>query len=70
MDSIIKRLHPYYDMKQVTFRIDGKGNLLIQFPIFMQPYMQQPLILYQLETIPVLIVDQNTKAYSYTQLQN
>ena len=30
--------------------------------------MQQPLILYQLETVPVPIVDKNTKADSYSQL--
>ena len=35
----------------------------------MQPYTQQPLTLYQLETVPVPIVDKNTKADSYTQLQ-
>ena len=35
----------------------------------MQPYTRQPLILYQLETVPVPIVDKNTKADSYTQLQ-
>ena len=35
----------------------------------MQPYTQQPLILYQLETVPVPIVGKNTKADSYTQLQ-
>ena len=33
-DIIIKRLHLYYDMKSVTFRIDRKRNLIIQFPIF------------------------------------
>ena len=42
---------------------------MIQFPIFVQPYTQQPLILYQLETVPVPTVDKNTKADSYTQLQ-
>ena len=35
----------------------------------MQPYMQQSLILYQLETVPVPILDKNTKVYSYTQFQ-
>ena len=34
----------------------------------MQPYTQQPLILYQLETVPVPIKDRNTKANSYTEL--
>ena len=63
-DIVIKRLHLYYDMKLVTFGIDKKRNLIIQFPIFVQPYTQQPLILYQLETVPVPIVDKNTKANS------
>ena len=40
-------------MKLVTFRIDRYRNLIIQFPIFVQPYMQQPLTLYQLETVPI-----------------
>ena len=30
---IIKRLHLYYDMKLVTFGINRKRNLIIQFPI-------------------------------------
>ena len=67
-DITIKRLHLYYNMKLVTFGIDRKRNLIIQFPIFVQPYTQQTLILYQLETVPVPIVDKNTKTDSYTQL--
>ena len=54
---VIDRLHPYYDMKLVTFDIDKERNLIIQFPIFIQPYTQQPLILYQIETVPVTIID-------------
>ena len=68
-DIVIKRLHLYYVMKLVTFRIDRDRNLIIQFRIFVQPYMQQPLILYQLETVPVPTVNKNTKADSYTQLK-
>ena len=45
-DIVIKRLHLYYDMKLVTFRIDRDRNLIIQFPVFVQRYTQQPLILY------------------------
>ena len=36
------RLHPYYDMQLVTFGIDKDKNLIIQFPVFVQPYTQQP----------------------------
>ena len=67
-DIVIKRLHLYYDMKLVTFGIDKKRDLIIQFPIFVQPYTQQPLILYQIETVPVPIVDKNSKANSYMEI--
>ena len=39
-DIVIKRLHLYYDMKLDTFGIDKDRNLIIQFPIFIQPYTQ------------------------------
>ena len=68
-NNVIKRLYLYYDMKLVTFGIDWKRNLIIQLPVFVQPYTQQPLFLYQLETVPVPIVDRNTKANSYTELR-
>ena len=55
-------------MQLVTFGIDKDMNLIIQFPVFIQPYTQKPLILYQLETIPVPILDKNTKAQSYMHL--
>ena len=55
-------------MKLVTFGIDSDRNLIVQFPVFIQPYTQQPLILYQIETVPVPIIDQNTQVHSYTQL--
>ena len=56
-------------MQLVTLGIDKDRNLIIQFPVFVQPYTQQALILYQLETVPVPIIDQNTLAHSYIQLQ-
>ena len=54
---VLDRLHLYYDMQLVTFDIDSNMKLVIQFPIFIQSYMQRPLILYQLETVPVPILD-------------
>ena len=55
-------------MKLVTFGIDKDRRLIIQFPVFVQSYIQQPLILYQTETVPVPTVDQNKHANSYTNL--
>ena len=46
-DWVIDRLHLYYNMQLATFGIDKDRNLIIQFLIFVQPYTQQPLILYQ-----------------------
>ena len=66
---VIDRLHLYYDMELVTFGIDKDMNLVIQFPVFIQPYTQKPLILYQLETVPVPILDRNAKAQSYMHLE-
>ena len=68
-DLVLDRLYLYYDMQLVTFGIDKDMNLVMQFAVFIQPYTQKPLILYQLETVPVPILDKNTKAQSYTHLQ-
>ena len=56
-------------MKLVTFGIDIDRNLIIQFPVFKQPYTQQPWILYEIETVPVPLADQNKHADLYTYLQ-
>ena len=68
-DLVLKRLYLYYDMKLVTFGIDNEKNLIIQFPVFVEPYTQARLTLYQIETVPVPILDTNNKAQSYTQLR-
>ena len=54
-DILIKRPLLYYDMKLLTFGIDRDRYLIIQFPVLIQPYTQQPLILYQIETVSVPI---------------
>ena len=66
---VFDKLHMHYDMPLVTFGVDRSMNLVIQFPVFIQPYIQEPLLLYQIETVPVPILDTNTEANSYTHLQ-
>ena len=61
---VIKGMYKCYDTKLVTFGIDQDRNLII--PVFVQPYTQKPLTLYQVETIQVPILDMNKKADSYT----
>ena len=59
----------YYDMTLVTFGIDNKKDLVVQFPVFVQPYTQSRLIMYQIKTVPVLILNQNEQVQSYIQLK-
>ena len=59
---VLTRLYLYYDMKLVTFGIVSQRNLIIQFPVFVQPYTQTRLILYQIETVLVPVLDTNYQA--------
>ena len=56
-------------MKLVNFGIDYQKKLIIQFPVFVQLYTQTKLILYEIETVPVPILDSSNKVQSYTQLK-
>ena len=68
-EIVLNRLYLYYNMKLVTFGIDYQKNLIIQFPVFVQLYMQTKLTLYQVETVSVPILDASNKVQSYTQLK-
>ena len=68
-ELVLNRLYLYYDMKLDTFGIDSQKNLIIQFPVFVQPYTQTKLTLYQIETVPVPILDASNKIQSYSQLK-
>ena len=56
-------------MKLVMFGIDNQRSLIVQFPVFVQPYTQKRLIMYQIETVPVPILDKNEQTQSYTELK-
>ena len=68
-EIVLNRLYLYYNMKLVTFGIVYQKNLIIQFPVFVQPYTQSKLTLYQVETVPVPILDSGNTVQSYTQLK-
>ena len=68
-DLVLTRLYLYYDMKLVTFGIDNQRNLIVQFPVFVQPYTKKRLVMYQIETVPVPILDENKQVHSYTELK-
>ena len=56
-------------MKLVTFGIDNQRNLIVQFPVFVEPYTQKRLIMYQIETVLVPILDENEQVHSCTELK-
>jgi hypothetical protein len=59
----------YYDMKLVTFSVDPlHHSLIITFPILIKHYHRDSLTLFEIETVPVPINDQNENDNSYTQV--
>ena len=57
-------------MKMVTFAVDQQTHsLIVTFPAFIKNYKQPPLSLYEVETVPVPIIDKNVKANSYSQVR-
>ena len=81
VDAMVKRNYPdyvlatkhishYRDMKMVTFSVDQQTHsLILTFPAFIKNYKQPPLSLYEVETVPVPIIDKNVKADSYSQVR-
>ena len=65
---VIPQASNYYDMRLVTFGIDGRDRLIVCFPIFMKDFSREPMKLYQIETVPNPIVDENLVANSYSQV--
>ena len=68
-DLVWTRLYLYYNMKLVMFGMDNQRNLIVQFPVFVQPYTQKRLIMYQIETVHVPVLDENEQVHSYTELK-
>ena len=81
VQNMVKKGHPNYalaaehishyrDMKLVTFAVDQQTHsLIVTFPGYIQDYRRPPLSLFEIETVPVPIPDENTKADSYSQVQ-
>ena len=81
MQKMVQKGHPNYalaaehishyrDMKLVTFAVDQQTHsLIVTFPVFIQDFRRPPLSLFEIETVPILIPDENAKADSYSQVQ-
>ena len=68
-DCVLAATHiaHYRDVKMVTFAVDQQTHsLIVTFPAFIKNYKQPPLSLYEVETVPVPILDKNVKATSYS----
>ena len=64
-----KHISHYRDMKMVIFAVDQQTHsLIVTFQAFIKNYKQPPLSLYEVETVPVPIIDKNVKANSYSQV--
>ena len=81
VETIIRRNYPdyvlaathvshYRDMKSVTFAVDQETHsLIVTFPAFVKSFNQPPFSLYEVETVPVPIVDKNVQANSYSRVR-
>ena len=81
VDAMVKRNYPdyvlaakhishYRDMKMVTFSVDQQAHsLILTFPAFIKNYKQPPLSLFEVETVPVPIIDKNVKADCYSHVR-
>ena len=58
----------YYYMQLATFLLDEFYNLVVTFPVFIVPLSHHPFHLYELETIPVPIDDQDDHASSFSEV--
>ena len=59
----------YYDMKLATFSVDKRTrSLIIAFPIFIKQATLKPFSLYEIETVPVPIEDEDKNLNSYTEV--
>ena len=54
-------------MRLVTFGIDEDDRLVVCFPIFVKDFSRKSMTLYQIETVPVPILDTNEEANIYSQ---
>ena len=63
------QIDAYYDMKVATFALDKDNNLIVTFPILIAPIHQKPISLYEIETVPVPIVDMDKSADSFSEVR-
>ena len=64
----LTHISQYYDMKLVTFGIDKDRSLIVTFPVFLKRVHHVPLILHEIENVPVPIFDLNSNTSSYTKI--
>lgn len=60
----------YYDMKLVTYGVDKTDHtLVVTFPILIQHHTNKQMTLFEIESVPVPISDQNREADSYSRVR-
>ena len=68
-DLVLTRLNLYYNMKLVKFGIDNQRNLIVQFPVFVQPLHPEEIDYVSNWDSSCPILDENEQAHSYTELK-
>ena len=72
-ELVIDEVHQYYNLPLISFDYQ-EGILGIQIPSFIKPRLEEPLVLFNIKSIPVpfhvheALVDENESKYTYTQV--
>ena len=75
VDKMVKKNYPDYELaanhiSHYTFSVDRvTHSLIVTFPVFIKEFKQPPLSLFEIETVPVPIPDENRQADSYSQVR-
>ena len=65
----VTHISHYCDIKMVTFVVDQQTHsLIVVFPAFIKDYKQPPLVLFEIESVPLPIQDKNKLADSFSQV--
>ena len=72
-ELVIDEVHQYYNLPLISFDYQ-EGILGIQIPLFIKQRLQEPLVLFNIKSIPVpfhvndVLVDENESKYTYNQV--
>ena len=73
-ELVVSEVHDYYNLPVTTFACKGY-TLVVHISFYIKPINQEPLLMYDVKTIPVLyhmneeLIDESESKYTYTKIK-